>query len=94
MPDGGNLTIRTEVAADGQRAVRAVFEDTGEGMSAEQCQRAFSSLLNSNKPGRLGLGLAIVRRVVEVHRGKLDICSQSGAGSTITITLPVEPRAG
>lgn len=89
MPAGGKLTIRTDSVSEPAPAIVVAFEDTGEGMTAEQCQRAFTSLLNSHKPGRLGLGLAIVRRVVEAHRGRLDISSQHGAGTAMTVTFPI-----
>ena len=94
MPEGGRLTVATRVVskrgATGKPAQVVVeFTDTGEGMTAAQRQRAFTSLLGSSKPGGTGLGLAIVRRVVETHRGKFLIKSRVGRGTTITVTLPV-----
>ena len=95
MPGGGRLILATRVAAHhpgtGKPSHVAVdFIDTGEGMDEEQCQRAFTSLLASKKKGGTGLGLAIVRRIVETHRGTLTIKSQPGAGTTMTLTLPLE----
>jgi signal transduction histidine kinase len=99
MPQGGTLTI-------GLRPVRlrrtggppthslVEFKDTGEGMSAEQRERAFTSLLNTTKRGGTGLGLAIVRRTVEAHPGKLSLQSQPGRGTTIRLLLPCQPAAG
>jgi signal transduction histidine kinase len=94
MPEGGRLTVATRVVSKrgvtGKPAQVVVeFTDTGEGMTAAQRQRAFTSLLGSSKPGGTGLGLAIVRRVVETHRGKFMIKSRVGRGTTITVTLPV-----
>jgi signal transduction histidine kinase len=65
------------------------FKDTGEGMSAEQRQRAFTSLLSTTKSKGTGLGLAIVSRIVETHRGQVKIRSRPGQGTTISVTLPV-----
>jgi signal transduction histidine kinase len=87
MPTGGTLTVatRTEVS-DGP--VRVEFTDTGEGMNAEQCSKAFRSVLNTTKAKGTGLGLAIVGRTIETHGGELNIQSRRGHGTTITITFP------
>jgi len=94
MPTGGSLTIRTLCLAtprDNQDPSRVVieFKDSGEGMSEEQRQRAFTSLLSTTKAGGTGLGLAIVRRVVETHRGKITIKSRPGRGTSISLSLPI-----
>ncbi|HEY0457007.1 MAG TPA: ATP-binding protein, partial [Verrucomicrobiae bacterium] len=86
MPKGGTLKISTQAHAGG---VTIEFTDTGEGMTEEQCQRAFSSLLSTSKPKGTGLGLAIVSRVVETHRGEITINSKPGIGTTFRITVPV-----
>jgi signal transduction histidine kinase len=65
------------------------FKDTGPGMSAEERQRAFSSVLSTSKAGGTGLGLPIVRRVVEAHRGTLEIKSRPGHGSMVSVLLAI-----
>lgn len=87
MPHGGQLTIVTERDRD---HVRIEFADTGHGMSEEQQQRAFASLLKTSKQTGTGLGLAIVARVVEAHRGTVRIESQQGRGTTVHIRLPLK----
>lgn len=91
MPAGGGLTIstRSESGATTSR-VEIAFADTGEGMTDEQQRRAFSSVLSTTKARGTGLGLAIVGRIVETHRGSVEISSQRGHGTTIRILLPVE----
>jgi signal transduction histidine kinase len=94
MPRGGRLTLRTGVVGDsaGKSRPAQVFvevADTGAGMSEEQQARAFTSLLQSARPGGTGLGLAVVRRVAEVHRGTVSLRSQPGAGATFRVTLPL-----
>jgi signal transduction histidine kinase len=96
MPNGGSLRISSRLSkarVSGQRHVVVEFEDTGEGMSEEQQKRAFTSLLQTTKVRGTGIGLAIVGRVVEAHRGKVKIKSELGRGTTITIQLPVD-RSG
>lgn len=92
MPQGGRLTLTTRALAakSGVSAQVAIdFQDTGEGMTEEQCQRAFTSLLSTTKTTGTGLGLAIVSRVIETHRGKVKIKSRPGHGTTMRVRLPV-----
>lgn len=87
MPDGGALTIRT--VADGDD-VRIMFTDTGQGIEAEHLGRIFEPGFTT-KSGRvgMGLGLLIVREVVEQHRGRILVESEPGAGTAFTVVLPV-----
>ena len=86
MPNGGELHITTR-AKDSN--VEVEFQDSGEGMTPDQSQQAFTSLLSTTKPKGAGLGLAIVGRVVEAHRGKTSIQSTKGKGTTITLSFPL-----
>ena len=93
MPDGGRLTIETRAirlprSAPKPTHIRIEFTDTGCGMDATTRERAFTSLLNTSKPGGTGLGLAIVGRIVESHRGRIKI-KPSDSGTTFSILLPV-----
>ena len=94
MPQGGRLTIATRATSGGAIAGKAgsiviEFKDTGEGMTEDQCQRVFISLLSTTKSKGTGLGLAIVTRVIETHRGKMKVQSRVGHGTTMSVTLPV-----
>ena len=96
MPNGGSLTIesRTIQLSKGVAApthVRIEFRDTGCGMDAESRERAFTSLLNTSKPGGTGLGLAIVGRIVESHGGRLEI-KPSDSGTNFSILLPIRSQ--
>ena len=86
MPNGGRLAIRTMRE---KSHVAIEFSDTGHGMTHEQQQRAFASLLQTTKRTGTGLGLAIVARVVEAHRGTVTINSQPDRGTTVRIELPL-----
>jgi two-component system NtrC family sensor kinase len=93
MPDGGTLTIRTRAEAVRKAgppaSVIVEFTDSGAGMSAEQCRRAFSSVLSTTKVKGTGLGLAIVGRIIEIHGATVDIKSRLGHGTTFEITFPL-----
>ena len=93
MPEGGMLTISSRVRRQTRRqahspAAMIEIQDTGKGMPEEQRQRAFKSVLNSTKPKGTGLGLAIVGKIIEAHGGSVNIRSQTGRGTTISVTLP------
>ena len=93
MPAGGTLTIAAKAATTGKagaatRLIVLEFRDTGEGMTEEQQQRAFTSLLNTTKRTGTGLGLAIVHRIIEAHHGKLTLRSKRGEGTVIRVLLP------
>jgi signal transduction histidine kinase len=95
MPGGGTLTISAKATstkrAGGEGTPLAIveFRDTGEGMTEEQQQRAFTSLLSTTKRTGTGLGLAIVHRIVEAHHGKLTLRSKRGEGTVIRVMLPL-----
>jgi len=88
----GTLTV-TSQADDEIGAVSGVVvvvEDTGEGMDARQAERAFDDYYTTKASGS-GLGLAFVRRVVEVHGGDVRLSSVLDKGTTVRLRLP---RAG
>jgi signal transduction histidine kinase len=93
MPKGGKLTVTSykHIPKEGGAPthVAVEFKDTGEGMSEEQRRRAFTSVLATTKAKGTGLGLAIVGRVVETHRGEIEIKSRPGHGTTISVQLPL-----
>jgi signal transduction histidine kinase len=93
MPDGGTLTIKShEIHLPRSSAqpthVVMEFKDTGKGMSAELQKRAFTAVLSTTKAKGNGLGLAIVGRIIETHRGEISIKSKIGRGTVISVMLP------
>ena len=70
--------------------VAVAFKDTGGGMTQEQQQRAFKTVLATTKAKGTGIGLAIVGRIIETHHGEIRIRSRPGRGTTIRITLPLK----
>jgi len=92
MGGGGTLTIRSRVlqGADESMRVAVEFKDTGGGMTAEQQQQAFKTVLATTKAKGTGLGLAIVGRIIETHHGEIRIRSRVGRGTTMRVILPVK----
>lgn len=90
-PHGG--TVRVTVAARGDRALVEVA-DRGIGMTPEQAASVFVPFRRSAKgvaPG-VGLGLSVVRRIVQAHGGTVEVESELGVGSTFRVVLPLGPE--
>jgi two-component system sensor histidine kinase PilS (NtrC family) len=85
MPDGGTLTLAVGPGADPSQ-IEIAISDTGIGMTEEQVERVFEPF-SSYSAGGTGLGMSIVYHIVNEHRGKIEIQSQVGAGTTVTIRL-------
>ena len=87
MPEGG--TIQLAVAhAEGEPAwAELTVRDTGVGIAETDMNRIFEPFF-SRKAGGTGLGLATTARIVDAHRGTIEVESQPGKGTTFTIKLP------
>ncbi len=91
-PDGGTLSIKTALTEDKQD-IEIIFEDTGCGIPKEQLEHIFNPFFTTKSPnGGMGLGLSIVYRIIENHKGKIEVESEEGKGTTFKITLPVISR--
>jgi two-component system, NtrC family, sensor histidine kinase PilS len=84
MSAGGTLTVR---GREGHDWYTIRFSDTGRGMSEEELSRLFTPF-STAFDGGTGLGMAIVRRIVEEHGGAIDAASRPGEGTTVTVLLP------
>jgi signal transduction histidine kinase len=90
MPNGGKLLIATEMA--GNDRVRIIVQDTGCGMSKEFLEKKLFQPFATTKRKGMGLGLYAAWETIKECGGTLDVQSQTGVGTTITISLPVRPR--
>jgi CheY-like chemotaxis protein len=87
MPNGGRITARTGVSgADAWVSIT----DTGQGMSDDVRERAFEPFFSTKGAGGSGLGLAEVYGIVRRHRGRAEIASVVGNGTTVTLYFPFE----
>jgi signal transduction histidine kinase len=88
MTKKGTLEIRS-TQTNGN--VEIAFADTGIGIPENIMAKLFTPLTTTKAQG-MGFGLAICKRVVEAHGGKITVESVAGKGATFTITLPIEPK--
>jgi signal transduction histidine kinase len=91
-PEGG--AIQVALRREGG-AVLATVRDTGCGIPADDQGKLFHEFYRANDPVNqqvrgTGLGLALVKRIVEAHRGKIWVESEKGKGSTFSVSLPAE----
>ncbi|MBN1830589.1 MAG: GHKL domain-containing protein [Deltaproteobacteria bacterium] len=90
MEDGGGIAIRVEKERE---SYCIVFEDTGCGISEENADNVLKPFFTTKNKGS-GLGLSIVKKIVEAHSGTVDIQSREGEGTKIMVRLPhTEGRA-
>ena len=85
MPGGGTLTLRTREAS-GHLALTVA--DTGTGIPKEKLAKVFDPCFTTKTEG-LGLGLALIKRVIEELGGRVGIESEEGKGSAVTLLLPL-----
>ena len=94
-PDGGS--VRVTVSAE-EGALRVSVRDSGIGIAPEEHERIFEEFKQARGPGQsrqegTGLGLALAKRFVELHGGRIWVESQPGHGSVFAFTLPMKPQA-
>lgn len=85
MPDGGKLTVKGYIEKGN---AYLIVEDTGVGIPKEVQPKLFTPMMTTKAKGQ-GLGLAVVKRLVEALGGKISFESQEGKGTRFIIALPV-----
>ncbi len=90
MTGDGKLRIKVAAAnANGRRGVEIDFEDTGPGITEGLGEQIFNPFFTTKKDG-VGLGLSIVSKIVDEHRGSIRVASEPGQGACFRVFLPVE----
>ena len=94
---GGSITIKAQRQDTGELRIQVV--DTGPGIPEKYLHRIFDPFFTTKgttrkgEPKGTGLGLAICKEIVEHHRGRIEVQSEVGKGSTFSIYLPAEQAA-
>lgn len=92
MPEGG--TLRIGIASDDDR-VKLTVADSGHGMPTDVLKKVFEPFFTTKEFGKgTGLGLTVVKGILEEHGGSIAVESQEGKGTTFTILLPTGPTPG
>ncbi|MEI9478317.1 MAG: GAF domain-containing protein [Deltaproteobacteria bacterium] len=87
MPGGGRLRLSGQVLED-NRWIQLSVQDTGVGIPPEDMNKLFDPFF-STKEGGVGLGLSIAHRIIDQHRGKIQMESTPGQGTLFTLWLPI-----
>ena len=89
MPEGGALTISGHSVSEDFVELR--FQDTGKGIASENLSQVFLPFFTT-KYGHSGLGLTLAKKIIEAHRGFIEIKSEVGVGATFSVTLPINTQ--
>ena len=103
-PAGGRVEVRaySERVTYGEHSheidawIHVEVRDTGIGIAEDELEQIFSGFYqvdgtSTRRYGGLGLGLTVVKAVIETHGGQIEVKSEPGRGSTFTLKLPVQP---
>jgi signal transduction histidine kinase len=88
-PEGGGIAIQ---ARRSQTSIVIQFRDNGIGIPPEEQGRIWDRLYRGDKSRSqrgLGLGLSLVKAIVQAHRGRVEVESKVGEGSVFTVTIPL-----
>ncbi|MEW5766544.1 MAG: ATP-binding protein [bacterium] len=93
MPDGGEISVTTNVvtAKAGQSYIQIKVSDSGQGIPPQTVDKLFEPFFTTKEEGH-GLGLSIVSRIIEEHKGEITVESEKGVGTTFAVFLPVRSK--
>jgi PAS domain S-box-containing protein len=97
-PAGGRVWLRvSEKEGTGSPQVKIEVQDQGIGMTAEELSHVTERFYRADKSGTVlgtGLGMSIVKEIIELHGGQLALASELGQGTTVSVFLPCAPAGG
>lgn len=92
-PKGGDIKINVEIDGD---CCKFLVKDQGIGMTSEQVEKVFDKFFRADAsdtaPAGTGLGMTIVKYLVEAHNGKIWVESKKGKGTEVAFTIPLKPN--
>jgi len=95
---GGRVWLRvSELEGAGPPQVKIEVQDQGIGMTAEELSHVTERFYRADKSGTVlgtGLGMSIVKEIIELHGGRLALASEMGQGTTVSVFLPCMPAGG
>jgi len=87
MPKGGKLMIRSELHRESS-LIQILFQDTGIGMDEETVKNLFNPFFTTKDKG-VGLGMALTHKIIEDHKGAIEVMSEKEKGSTFILKIPL-----
>jgi signal transduction histidine kinase len=89
-PAGGTMTLTTRhETLDGEALIIGEVSDTGEGIQPDHLPHVFDPFFTTKRDGT-GLGLPIVKRILNAHGGTVEITSEAGRGTCVTLKIPID----
>ena len=88
-PPNGTVTVKTRLV---EGLVEVAVIDGGSGIDGKHMENIFNPFFTTKQHG-VGLGLAIVAKIVDEHRGKIAVESEAGSGTVFRVYLPAQGRA-
>ena len=85
MPEGGKIQIKIETD---DNSLSIFFKDEGSGISKDVLEKIWNPFFTTKSQGT-GLGLGIVKNIIESHQGNIHICNRSSSGAQVIIRLPI-----
>ncbi len=94
MDEGGRLEVVTDVVKDPETSsgngIRVTIIDTGHGISEQNIERIFTPFYTTKDKGKgTGLGLPIVKRIIKMHKGDINVLSKINKGTSFILSFPV-----
>ena len=89
MPTGGEMVIETK---SNDHFVKVIFDDTGEGIADEIISKIWDPFFTSKEKGT-GLGLGIVKSIIEIHGGQVNVANKATKGVRVKVKLPIRQEA-
>jgi signal transduction histidine kinase len=92
MPNGGQMILATKImnSHNAPAFLELSVSDTGQGILDEVLPRIFKAMFSTKGSRGTGIGLAVTRKIIEEHGGKIELTTQPGRGTTFKLLLPLD----